>query len=75
MDQTLGQPVKQIDKNRATHTIGARLIRVEDYVIQLHLKLDQCVSMLTLLPDLKNYKQQLALEYKLENQNKNENDI
>ncbi len=71
MDQTLGPPIKQNDKNRAKFTIGARLLRVEDSIEQIHLKLDRCISMISFLPDLKNYKVESSLEYESE-QNKNE---
>ncbi len=73
MDQTLGPPYKQNDKNRAKFTIGARLLRVEDSIEKIHLKLDQCISMISFLPDLKEYKEQFSLEYESE-QNKIDND-
>lgn len=61
MDQTLGLPTKQNDRNRAKFTITARLVRLEEQVDSVHSKLDHCVSMLTLLPEIRE--KQLAIEY------------
>ncbi len=65
MDQILGPPAKQNDKNRAKFTITARLVRLEEQVDLVHSKLDHCVSMLSFLPELKE--KQLALEYNKHN--------
>lgn len=59
MDQTLGLPTKQNDRNRAKFTITARLVRLEEQVDSVHSKLDHCVSMLTLLPEIRE--KQLAI--------------
>lgn len=61
MDQTLGLPTKQNDRNRAKFTITARLVRLEEQVDSVHSKLDHCVSMLTLLPEIRE--KQLAIGY------------
>ena len=52
-DQILGVP-KMNERERAKHTIHARLVRLEDQVIQVNNKLDDCLSLLRMLPDIRN---------------------
>lgn len=52
MDQILGVP-KMNDRERAKFTITARLSRLEEQVNLMNNKLEDCVSMLKMLPDIK----------------------
>lgn len=53
MDQVLGVP-RTNDRERAKYTINARLTRLEEQVNTVHSKLDDCISMLRMLPEVKN---------------------
>ena len=53
IDQILGVP-KMNDRERAKFTISARLSRLEEQVNVIHTKMDDCVTMLRMLPDVKS---------------------
>lgn len=52
MDQVLGVP-RMNDRDRAKHTINARLTRLEEQVNTVNTKLDECINMLMMIPEIK----------------------
>ena len=52
MDQILGVP-KMNDRDRAKFTVNARLTRLEENVVSMNLKLDDCLTFLKMLPEVK----------------------
>ena len=42
------------DRERAKFTISARLSRLEEQVNVIHTKMDDCITMLRMLPDVKS---------------------
>jgi hypothetical protein len=53
MDHVLGQP-KMSDRDRVRNTITARLTRVEDQVIHINIKIDDCLNLLKTICNIKN---------------------
>lgn len=53
MDTIIGAP-KMNDRDRAKFTVNARLSRLEEQVSSVNLKLDDCLTMLQVLSDIKN---------------------
>ena len=53
MDQILGVP-KTNEKDRSKFTVNARLSRIEEEMCVVNNKLDQCLTLLLELPDLKS---------------------
>ena len=54
IDQILGVPKTTIsDRDRVKYTVNARLSRIEDHVRLVDSKLDECLAMLRLLPEVK----------------------
>jgi hypothetical protein len=52
MDQILGVP-KMNERDRAKHTINARLTRLEDQISCVVLKLDECLTLIRSMADNK----------------------
>lgn len=52
MEQVLGVP-RMNDRDRAKFTINARLTRLEEQVNTVNTKLDECIHMLLMLPEIK----------------------
>ena len=55
MDQIIGVPKLNVEvRERYKYTVSARLTKLEDQVNMLDHKLDECMNMLRMLPDIKN---------------------
>ena len=54
MDQILGLPKMNVEvRERCKYTVSARLSRLEEQMSMLDHKLDDCINMLRMLPDIK----------------------